>query len=322
MIEFEKEYYKQPYYFYLKNRGDEFSVYFSVSETLVESRQSDEEIKFLKEDFDKVKDFIKNLFNKGIKFTKEQIKKILNWIKGDKNKKKETKKDDKKVDDKDKKNDNKDKKELDLDGEVKEFVGADGSFLGSNVPMLNQRQVTKNTMDQTVRQTKANQFPFIRVYYGESEEEKNNLIDEIDISGWFGGKETEDAESYEEASKILKKMGVKDPFERHDRLETLGFDPEYDDQLDIEQKNGYCKKCISKRRLSELEKGKMQKMIDEILVSKKSKNDGVLKKNKNISDQDSVMSKILVRNIEAIKRLADKEGISIDKLIKHLKTGE
>ena len=63
-------------------------------------------------------------------------------------------------------------------------------------------------------------------------------------------------------------------------------------------------------------------MIDEILVSKKSKNDGVLKKNKNISDQDSVMSKILIRNIEAIKRLADKEGISIDKLIKHLKTGE
>ena len=91
MIEFEKEYYKQPYYFYLKNRGDEFSVYFSVSETLVESRQSDEEIKFLKEDFDKVKDFIKNLFNKGIKFTKEQIKKILNWIKGEKNKKKEKK---------------------------------------------------------------------------------------------------------------------------------------------------------------------------------------------------------------------------------------
>ena len=74
--------------------------------------------------------------------------------------------------------------------------------------------------------------------------------------------------------------------------------------------------------LSEEDRAKMQKMIDEILVSKKSKTDGVLKKNKNISDHDSVMSKILVRNIEAIKRLADKEGISIDKLIKHLKTGE
>ena len=88
MIEFEKEYYKQPYYFYLKNRGDKFSVYFSVSETLVESRQNDEEIQFLNEDFGKVADFIKNLFSKGYKFTKEQIKKFsgVNLISYNKNK--------------------------------------------------------------------------------------------------------------------------------------------------------------------------------------------------------------------------------------------
>ena len=38
--------------------------------------------------------------------------------------------------------------------------------------------------------------------------------------------------------------------------------------------------------------------------------------------EDSPVSKILIRNIESIKKIADKEGISINKLIKHLKEGE
>jgi hypothetical protein len=36
------------------------------------------------------------------------------------------------------------------------------------------------------------------------------------------------------------------------------------------RKDGKCKNCFTKRRLSELEKEKMEKMIDEILLSKKS----------------------------------------------------
>jgi hypothetical protein len=63
-------------------------------------------------------------------------------------------------------------------------------------------------------------------------------------------------------------------------------------------------------------------MIDEILLSKKSKDKEVVKKRKEEKDDNDVMSKILMRNIEAIKRLADKENISIDKLVKHLKQGE
>ena len=97
------------------------------------------------------------------------------------------------------------KKEVKTNGEIDEFVGADGSFLGSNIPMLNQRMVTKNTTDQTVRQTKASQFPFIRVYYGESKEEEDDLLNEINMEDAFGYEETEDAKSYEEASKILRK---------------------------------------------------------------------------------------------------------------------
>ena len=299
MLEFGKEYFSNEHYFYLKDRGDKFSVYYSVGKTLRESKDQDSEIVFLKEDLNKVKNFIKKIISSGKKFTKDQLKKIFNKIQ---------------------------KKEGDVktDGELDEFVGSDGSFLGSNIPMLNQRQVTKNTTDQTVRMTKASQFPYIRVYYGESEEEDDNLLSEINMEDAFGYEETEDARSYKEASEILKKMGVKDPFERNERLETMGFDPEYDEQLEDLKKSGFCKDCFSKRRLSELEKRKMQKMLDEILLSKKNKSNDVVKtkKNDDKDNDDSVISKLLVRNIEAIKRVAEKEGVSIDKLIKHLKTGE
>jgi hypothetical protein len=299
MLEFGKEYFSNEHYFYLKDKGDKFSVYYSVGKTLKESKDQDSEIVFLKEDLNKVKNFIKKIISSGKKFTKDQLKKFFNKIQ-------------------------KKEKDANSDGELDEFVGADGSFLGSNIPMLNQRQVTKNTTDQTVRMTKASQFPFIRVYYGESEEEQENLIDEIDTTSWFGGKETKYAKNYKEASKIIKNMGIKDPFNRHERLEDLGFDPEYDDQLEDLKKSGFCKNCFVKKRLTELEKGKMQKMLDEILLSKKNKSNDVVKTKKNDEkdNENSVISKLLIRNIEAIKRLAEKEGVSIDKLIKHLKTGE
>jgi len=294
MLDFNKEYFDNQYYFLLKNKGDKFSLHYSVGKTIKESKEQDYEIEFLMEDLDKIKNFIKKLTKSGIKFTKDQLKKIFNKFK-------ET------------------KKEVKTNGEIDEFVGADGSFLGSNIPMLNQRMVTKNTTDQTVRQTRANQFPFIRVYYGESKEEEEDLLNEINMKKAFAYGETKNARSYKDASKILKKMGVEDPFERHERLEKMGFDPVYDKELKKQKRVGHCKNCFSKRRLSELEKNKMQKMLDEILLSKKKKTSDVINDK---DDSESVVSKILMRNIEAIKRLADKEGVSVDKLVKKLKTGE
>jgi hypothetical protein len=294
MLDFNKEYFDNQYYFLLKNKGDKFSLHYSVGKTIKESKEQDYEIEFLMEDLDKIKNFIKKLTKSGIKFTKDQLKKIFNKFK-------ET------------------KKEVKTNGEIDEFVGADGSFLGSNIPMLNQRMVTKNTTDQTVRQTRANQFPFIRVYYGESKEEEEDLLNEINMKKAFAYGETKNARSYKDASKILKKMGVEDPFERHERLEKMGFDPVYDKELKKQKRVGHCKNCFSKRRLSELEKNKMQKMLDEILLSKKKKTSDVINDK---DESESVVSKILMRNIEAIKRLADKEGVSVDKLVKKLKTGE
>jgi hypothetical protein len=210
------------------------------------------------------------------------------------------------------------------DGEMTEFVSADGSFAGSNVPILNQGLHPRKTQDQTVTMTRQTNNPAIRgyrVYYGESVEgDDENLLDEVDMSDAFGYEETEDLSTYDQADEALEELGIEDPYERHDRLEVMGFDPKYDKQLKQEKKRGQCKNCFTKRRLSEIEKEKMIRMIDEIILKKKNKSDDVIKKDSEIDD--SPVNKILTRNLQSIKRIAEKEGISINHLIKILKTGE
>lgn len=217
------------------------------------------------------------------------------------------------------------KGEDNLDGEMTELVDADGSFAGSNIPILDQGMHPRKTMDQTIIATRQTNNPIVRgyrVYYGESVEgDDENLLDEIDISGAYGSEETEDLSTYDEADEALEELGIEDPFERHDRLEVFGFDPQLDKQLKQEKEQGFCKNCFTKRRLSEIEKNKMIKMIDEIILKKKNKSDDFVKKSLDNDDNDPV-NKILTRNLQSIKRIADKEGININKLIKILKTGE
>jgi len=284
----------EPYYFFLKEKADKIAVYYSVSNTLAESRKQDDVIEVDKEVFEEMQKLISKILKSGKKLSKEQVHKLLD----SKSKKKET------------------------DGEIEELVDPDGSIISSSIPILNQRNLAKKTMDQTVRMTKSNQFPFIRIYYGESEEEKGNTLSEVDQSESFGFEETEDAPTYDVANKILKKMAVDDPIERDERLKRFGFDRQLDNQLKREKKRGKCKNCFTKRRLAELEKEKMDKMLDEILLSKKSKDKDVVKKTKEESKTNTPVYKILMRNIEAVKRLADKEGIDIEKLVKRLKQGE
>jgi hypothetical protein len=295
MVKLNSEYFNSPYYFYLKDKGDKVAIYYSVSDTLTESRKNDNVIVVDKSIFEDMQKVIASILKSGKKLTKEYVHKLL---------------------------DSKAKSVEKPDGELGELVNPDGSIIGSSIPILNQRNLAKKTMDQTVRMSKSTQFPFIRVYYGESEEDQKPLS-EVDQSESFGFEETEFAPTYDVANKILKKLEVDDPIERDERLKRLGFDRKLDKQLKQEKKYGKCKNCFTKRRLAELEKQKMETLIDEIILSKKSKDKEVVKKSKEENDDDNnVMSKLLIRNIEAIKRLADKENISINKLIKHLKTGE
>ena len=383
MINFNTEYFKKPYYFFLKDKGDKMSLYYSVSENLNEAKQIDSRMDFDKSEEKNIKTFISVILSEGKKMstgeitgrlkkykdgitkefkeTKLLIKIILssakNYIK-DKNF--ELSKEDKdfikdqsgdiakliplivlqllpgstlatpfiiefgkklgikmnsKIPEKYK------EKEIEGEGELAEFVDADGTLLGSNIPMLDQQMHPRKTLDQTIKMARANQWPYYKRYWGESIENNiKNLLDEVDQSETFGWDETEDVSTYDEADEIFKdELGVEDDMEREERVKRLGFDRNLDKQLKNEKKKGMCRNCFTKRRLSELEKEKMTDLIDEILVKKKKKSNDVVPKD---DSEDSPVSKILIRNIESIKKIADKEGISINKLIKHLKEGE
>ena len=295
MINLNEEYFQNPYYFYLKDKGDKIAIYFAVGNTITESRKNDEVVVVDKEIFQDIQRVISNILKSGKKLSKNYVHKLL---------------------------DSRAKSKHAPDGEIGELVNPDGSIIGSSIPILNQRNLAKKTTDQTVRMTKANQFPFIRVYYGENEEIDGDTISEVDQSESFGFEETEDAKTYSQASKIMKRMGIEDPIERDERLKRLGFDRKLDKQLKKEKSRGKCKNCFTKRRLSELEIEKMSKMIDEIIISKKTKDKELIKKKSSNKDNSNIMSKLLLRNIDAIKKLAEKENVDIDKLVKHLKQGE
>jgi hypothetical protein len=204
------------------------------------------------------------------------------------------------------------------DGELDELVDSDGSFLGSNIPILQQNMHPHKTLDQTTRMTRTSQWPFIRVYYGESEDKGDNIIDEVDYSDAFAYDETEDDKSYKDCMGTMKDMGIDEFLERDERCKSFGFDKKLDKELKQEKKRGRCKNCFTKRRLSELEEQKMNHLLDEILLTKKKKDTDVIKK----ETEGNVVGKIIKKNLESIRAIAEKEGISIDKLVKYLKSGE
>jgi hypothetical protein len=381
MINFNTEYFKKPYYFFLKDKGDKMSLYYSVSGNLNEAKQIDSKMDFDKSQEKNIKSFIGEVlsedkkmstgeitgrlkqYKEGItreyKETKLLIKIILSSAKQYlKDKDFEISKEDKEFI-KDQSGDiakliplivlqllpgstlatpfiiefgrklgiklnskiPEKYKEKELEGELAEFVDADGGLLGSNIPMLDQQMHPRRTLDQTIKMARANQWPYYKRYYGESEEDNpEKLLDEVDQSESFGFEETEDVSTYDEADEIFKdELGVEDDVEREERVKRLGFDKNLDKQLKNEKRRGMCKNCFTKRRLSELEKQKMTDLIDEILLKKKKKSDDMVS---NDNSEDSPVSKILMKNIESIKKIAEKEGISINKLIKHLKEGE
>ena len=136
MIKLNEEYFQSPYYFYLKEKGNKINVYFAVEETITESRKNDEVVVVDKEVFNDIQKVISSILKSGKKLSKKYVHKLL---------------------------DSKAKSKHAPDGELGELVNPDGSVIGSSIPILNQRNLAKKTMDQTVRMTRANQLPFIRV---------------------------------------------------------------------------------------------------------------------------------------------------------------
>ena len=266
MINFNTEYYSNNYYFFLKERTDKISLYYSIADTLTESRKNDERIDFDKKDSKKVKNIVGNVLKSKTKVSKNALTNKLKSIKP--------------------------KKEID------ELVDSDGTMLSSKIPFLNQTLTPHKTTDQTVAMARITNDPLTRgyrVYYGEGEEGSDEVINEVDYSEAFGYEETKDMD-FNNTVKTLKKMGVENAIERAKQFGKLPKQKREDGELK--------QRLSEKDNLEEQQKQKMIKMVEDMLTKKSSNNSDVVK--------DKGISKILLKNIQSIKKIADKEGIPVD----------
>lgn len=282
MITFNNEYFGNNYYFYLKEYEDKITLYYSVAETLTESRKTDKKMDFNKKHIKKIKKTVQDLLNSK---DKPSIKKVEDKLKTIKKK-----------------------------SEIDELVDSDGTMLSSRIPFLNTTLTPKKTTDQTVAMTRVTNDPITRgyrVYWGESEDESDSVLSEVDFSDAFGYEETEDMD-FKNSVKTLKKMGVDNAVERTKQFGKI---------KGVKPKKNRKGQTILKQRLSEKEsieeeqRRQMIKMVEDMLT-KKSKSDS------DVIGKEKPISKILTKNLESIRKIADKEGISINKLINILKKSE
>jgi hypothetical protein len=276
MINFNTEYFGNNCYFYIKDRGNKISLYYNVADTLTESRKSDDKIEFDKKDEKKVKGVVSSALKTKSKVSKKALDKKLKGIKS--------------------------KEEID------ELVDEDGNMLGSRIPNLSQILTPHKTMDQTVAMTRMTNDPVTRgyrVYYGESEEGTDEVINEVDYSEAFGYEETKDMD-FKNTVKTLRKMGVENAIERANQFGKLPKAKKEDGELK--------QRLSEKETLEERQHRLMKKMVEDILTKKSKDNSDIIK--------NTGVSKILKKNLKSIKNIADKEGISINMLIKALKSSD
>jgi hypothetical protein len=284
MINSNEEYFLKPYYFFISEKNDKVSLYYSIAETLTESRKKDDKIDFDKKNIEKVKKGVSSILkNKKIK-TKGQIKKYFEPISNEK-------------------------------GEIEELIDYDGTFSNSSTPILDMGMSPRKTTDQTVVMSRMPGNPVTRGYrryYGESTVEDEKVVNEVDYSEAFGYEETKDMDGKNTYKYLVNKMGMT-PEDAKERTEQFGKDytgrRAQNTPKKIRDKKGF----IDRMTLSEIGRQKMIKVIDEILLSKKNR-DG------EIGEKEDKVSKIIKKNIDSIKKMADKDGITINQLIKMLKS--
>jgi hypothetical protein len=159
-------------------------------------------------------------------------------------------------------------------------------------------------MDQIVPATRQTNDPVTRgyrTYYGESIDDE---ISEVDLSGAFGYEETKNMDGKKTYKYMVDKLGV-EPDEAKERTKQFGKDP-YGKSTKKKKKGS-----IDKMTLSELNKGNLLKMVEDLLVNKNNDNDIQISKDVN---------PIIQKNIKMLKAQAEKNGLSLNDLIKMLKS--
>lgn len=199
------------------------------------------------------------------------------------------------------------------DGEIEELVGSDGTMMDSSVPFLNMTLHPRKTTDQTIPMARVSNDPVTRgyrVYWGESIDKDENLVNEIDYSDAFGYDETKDKD-WNGTVKTLKKMGVENPIERAEQFGKLKK------QKVKKTKTGkkvLKQRLVEKKPIEEIQRQKMLKMVEDILVNKKKETE--------LGEKDTKITKNVLAQIQTLKNVAKKEGIELKDLIKFLKKNE
>jgi len=266
------------YYFFLKEREDDVALYYSISNTLNEARKNDEIMIFEKKNVEKIKKEIKKIQKeKKLKNTEDLKSRLKNFK-----------------------------------GEIGELVDYDGTFLSSKIPIINPKLSPIKTTDQEVVATRQTNNPVTRgyrVYYGESIEDGPVL--EVDMEGAFGYEETKDMDGKKTFKYLVKNMGM-EPEDAKDRTEKFGKDikdkKEKNTPKKIKSKKDFVGtfNLFEKRKIEEKRNEDARKLIEDILVQKNKRDSDITKK-------EPKMSKTFLNNIKSLKKMADKEGISLGK---------
>lgn len=266
MITYGREYFSNNLYFYLKNKGENIDVYYSVNETINEARSMDEIITISQNREKSLFRLVEKVMKSKKKFSKNDIKKLISKL--GKEEKKE---------------------------EIDELIDFDGTMLNSKIPIHDPKLSPTKTMDQTVFSTRQAGDPVMRgyrVYYGES------VVREEDLTGAFGY-DVVSGDTYEECVDKMKQMDVENPEER---CQAFGKSPKLDEKG---------QERLTEKEIKEAQRKKMIGMLEDLLV-KKSSND-------ELKSKEDKVSKVLLKNVKSLKKMADKEGLTVSDLIKILR---
>lgn len=281
-----KEYFQSPFYFFLKEDKDGGILYYSMSQTIVESRTKKEKIKIDKGDLEVAKKVVsKILKDKSIK-NLSQLKKLLSITVGQKE---------------------------ENDGEISELVDATGALKSSRMPPINHTLTQTRTMDQIIlnRMTNNPVTRGYRRYYGEGIEDETTL-NETDFSDAFGYEETKNMDGKKTFNYFVDKLEM-DPIEAIERTKQFGKDPTGKKTKRAPKKIRKQKGFIDRMTLAEMEKENAVKMIEDMLRSKSNGDSELVEKGDPIK-------KLLQKNIQSLKSMAEKNGISVAELLKMFKS--
>ena len=179
------------------------------------------------------------------------------------------------------------------EGELEEFVDADGTMLNSKIPILDPALHPRKTMDQTV-QAARNVYDIFRMGYRRYFSESAKEIEEHDMEHAFSYDETKFMNAKETIKYLEKELGL-DSEDAKDRAKEMGKDPKMDKKSKFKDDKNFVNRGVI-----------AEKDVDEVKDE--------------ISEKSKKSSKAISRNVIALKKQAEKEGISINDLIKMLKS--